>query len=98
MPCYFVSSGVGIPMPNQTFDLIWNGFGNKELTDSDTCSSEQSYKPNSSVDKNTNAEWGKQKDGYYNRKPKEETYFQKYYQKKTKQPCVCDISKSGLSC
>ena len=29
MPCYFVSSGVEIPMTNETFDLIWNGFGNK---------------------------------------------------------------------
>ena len=36
MPCYFVSSGVEIPMTNQTFDLIWNGFGNKDLIDSET--------------------------------------------------------------
>ena len=36
MPCYFVSSGVEIPMTNETFDSIWNGFGNKELTDSET--------------------------------------------------------------
>ena len=27
MPCYFVSSGVEIPMTNETFDFIWNGFG-----------------------------------------------------------------------
>ena len=31
MLCYFVSSGVEIPMTNDTFDFIWNGFGNKEL-------------------------------------------------------------------
>ena len=36
MPCYRVSSGVEIPMTNQTFDFIWNGFGNKELIDSET--------------------------------------------------------------
>ena len=74
MPCYLVSSGVEIPMTNQTFDFIWNGFGNKELIDSETSSSEESYKANSSVNKNTNAEWRKQDDGYYNRKPNDETY------------------------
>ena len=75
MPCYFVSNGVEIPMTNQTFDFIWNGFGNKELTDSETSSSEESYKANSSINKNTNAEWRKQDDGYYNREPKGETYL-----------------------
>ena len=55
MPCYFVSNGIEIPMTNETFDFIWNGFGNKELTDSETSSSEESYKANSSVNKNTNA-------------------------------------------
>ena len=50
MPCYFVSSGVEIPMTNETFDFIWNGFGNKELTDSETSSSsEESYKATSSL-------------------------------------------------
>ena len=98
MPCYFVNSGVEIPMTNQTFDFIWNGFGNRELTDSETSSSEDSYKANSSVNKNTNAEWRKQEDGYYNRKPNDETYFQRYYQEKTKQPCVCDICGSAMSC
>ena len=29
MPCYFVSSGVEIPMTNQTFDFIWNGLATK---------------------------------------------------------------------
>ena len=98
MPCYFVSSGVEIPMTNQTFDFIWNGFGNKELIDSETSSSEESYKANSSVNKDTNAEWRKQEDGYYNRKPNDKKYFQRYYQEKTKQPCVCDICGSDLSC
>ena len=73
MPCYFVSSGVEIPMTNQTFDFIWNGFGNKEPIDSETSSSEESYTANSSVNKNTNAEWRKQDDGYYNRKPNDES-------------------------
>ena len=50
MPCCFVSSGVEIPMTNEAFDLIWNSFGNKELTDSETSSSsEETYKTNSSV-------------------------------------------------
>ena len=35
MPCYFVSNGVEMSITNQTFDFIWNGFGNKELTDSE---------------------------------------------------------------
>ena len=69
-------------MSNQTFDFIWNGFGNKEFIDSETSSSEESYKANSSVNKNANAEWRKQDDGYYNRKPNDETYFQRYYQEK----------------
>ena len=78
MPCYFVSSGVEIPMTNETFDFIWNNFGNKELTDSETSSSsEESYKANSSVNKNTNAEWRKQEDGYYNRKPNDKKIFPK---------------------
>ena len=98
MPCYFVSSGVETQMRNETFDFIWNGFGNKELTDSETSSPEESYKPISSVNKNTNAEWRRQEDGYYNRKSNDETYFQRYYQEKTKQPCVCAICGSAMSC
>ena len=66
-------------MTNQTFDFIWNGFGNNELTDSETSSSEKSYKAISSVNKNTNADWRKQDDGYYNRKPDDEKYFQRCY-------------------
>ena len=98
MPCYFVSSGVEIPMTNETFDFIWHGFGNKELTDSENSSSEESYKANSSVNKNTNAEWRKQDDGYYNRKPKDKKYFQRYCQEKTKQQCVCDKCGSAMRC
>ena len=76
MPCYFVSSGVEIPMTNETFDLIWNGFGNKELTDSETSSSSQEGgKTGSSGEKTGSAEWRKQDDGYYNRKPNDETHF-----------------------
>ena len=89
MPCYFVSNGVEMSMTNQTFDVIWNGFGNKELTDSETSSSsEEGDKTGSFVEKAINAEWRKQDDGYYNRKPNDKQYFQKYYQEKTKQPCA----------
>jgi len=52
MPCYLVSSGVEIPMTNETFAFIWNGFGNKELTDSETSLSEN-YKAISSAQKPT---------------------------------------------
>ena len=97
MPCYFVSSGVEIPMTNETFDFIWNSFGNKGLTDSETSLSEN-YKAVSSVQKPAKPQWRQQDDGYYNRKPNDETYFQRYYQEKTKQPCVCDICGSDLSC
>ena len=41
MPCYFVSNGVEMSMSNQTFDFIWNGFGNKELIDSETSPSSE---------------------------------------------------------
>ena len=38
-------------MTNQTFDFIWNGFRNKELTDSETSFlSEEGDKTNSFVD------------------------------------------------
>ena len=95
MPCYFVSSGVEIPMTNETFDFIWNGFGNKELTDSETSSSyEEGDKTGLLVEKARNAQWRKQDNGYYNRKPNDEKYFQRYYQEKTKQPCVCDVCGS----
>ena len=74
-----------IPMTNETFDFIWNGPGNKELTDSETSSSsEEGDKTGSLVEKARNAEWRKQDDGYYNRKPKDEKYFQRYYQEITK--------------
>ena len=99
MPCYFVSNGVEMSMTNQTFDFIWNGFGNKELTDSETSSSfEEGVKTCPSCANARHAEWRKQDDGYYNRKPNDEKYFQRYYQEKTKRPCVCDICGSDLSC
>ena len=75
MPCYFVSSGVEIPMTNQTFDCVWNGFGNKELTDSKTSSSsEEGDKKGSFVEKTRHAEWRKQDDGHYNGKPNDEKH------------------------
>ena len=84
---------------NQTFDVVWNGFGNKELIDSGTfSSSEEGDKRGSLVEKARNAEWRKQDDGYYNRKPNDETNFQSYYQEKTRRPCVCDICGSAMGC
>ena len=86
-------------MTDETFDFVWNSVGPKELTDSETSSlSEEGDKRGSCVDNAKNAEWRKQDDGYYNRKPNDETYFQRYYQEKTKQPCVCEICGSALSC
>ena len=99
MPCYFVSSGVEIPMTNETFDFISNGFGNKDFIDSETSSSsEENYKATSSVQKPTKPQWRKQDNGHYNKKPNDDKYFQQYYQEKTKQPCVCDICGSAVSC
>ena len=100
MPCYeyFVSSGVEIPITNETFAFIWNGCGDQELTDSETASSEENYKAISSVQKPTKPQRRKQDDGYYNRKPNDETYFQRYYQEKTKQLCVCAICGCAMSC
>ena len=44
MRCYFVSSGAEIPMTNETFAFIWNGFGNKEFNNNEMVSSfEESY-------------------------------------------------------
>ena len=86
-------------MTNETFDFIWNSFPNTELTDSETVSSsEESYEAVSSVQKPTKPQWRKQDDGYYNRKPNDEKHFKKCYQEKTKQPCVCDICGSAMSC
>ena len=65
-------------MTDETFDFIWNSFGNKELTDSETSSlSEEGDKRGSFVDNAKNAEWRKQDDGYYNRKPNDENVFPK---------------------
>ena len=102
MPCYFVSSGVESPMTNETFDSIWNGFGNKELTDSETVfhrkKAMKQFHQSKSPKKNPMEKTGQQDDGYCNRRPKDETYFQRYYQEKTKQPCVCDICGCAMSC
>ena len=62
-------------MTNQTFDFVWNGFGNKELTDGKTfSSSEEGDKTGSLVEKTRHAEWTKQDNGYYNRKPNNEKH------------------------
>ena len=39
MPRCFVSNGLEVQMPNETFDLLWNSFPNAELTDTETSSS-----------------------------------------------------------
>ena len=99
MPCYFVSNGVGMPMADETFDFIWNSFGNKEPFDSETSSSsEGGPEIISAVKKLAKPQWRKQDDGYYNRKPNDQNYFKKYYQERTKQPCVCDTCGSAMSC
>ena len=99
MPFYFVSNGVEMSMTNQTFGSIWNGFRNKELTDSEmSSSSQEGGKTISFGEKARSAEWRKQDDGYYNKNPNDEKYFQRYYQEKMKQPCVCDICGSAMSC
>ena len=87
-----------MPMPDETFAFIWNSFGNKELTDSETSSSSGEGDKATSVETPKDTEWRKQDDGYYNRKPNDEKYFQRYYQEKTKQRCVCDVCGSDLSC
>ena len=87
-----------MPMPDETFDVIWNGFRNKELTDSETSSSSGEGDKATSVETPKDTGWRKQDDGYYNRKPNDAKYFQRYYQEKTKQQCVCDICGSDISC
>ena len=98
MPCYFVSNEIEIPMTNETFDFIWNGFGNKELTDSETSSYEEGAKTGSSDEKARSTEWRKQDDGYCKRKSNDEINFQRCCQEKTKQSCVCDVCGSDLNC
>ena len=79
MPCYFVSNGLEIQMPNETFELLWNSFPNAELTESETSSScGKGDKAASSVGKPESNGWRKQDDGYY--KPNDRNYFKKNYQ------------------
>ena len=70
------------------FDMMWNSIGINDATDTETTveSSKSKY------------DWRKQENGYYNSKPNDKDYFNKYYQGKTKQPCVCDICGSNISC
>ena len=99
MPWYFVSNGLEMQMPNETFDLLWNSFPNAELTDSETSSSfGEGGKATSSVEKPESNGWRKQDDGYYNNQPNDSNYFKNYYQQKTKQRCLCDVCGSTISC
>ena len=75
-------------MTNQAFDFLWNGFGNKELTDGKTSScSAEGGKKGSLVEKTRHAEWRKQDNRYYNRKPNNEKHL-KRSQTKTVSPEV----------
>ena len=77
--------------------LFGTVLADKELTDSETSpsSEEGATKQTHPLTMLTPMlEWRKQEDGYYNRKPNDEKYFLRYYQEKTKQPCVCDICGS----
>ena len=101
MPCYFVSSGVEIPMTNEAFDFISNNFGNKELTDSETSSSSEEGATKQvhlliMLTPMLNGESRRTDTTTENRTTK--NISKRYYQEKTKQPCVCDICGSAMSC
>ena len=53
-----------------------------------SCSFGEGDKTVASVEKPANAEWRKQDAGYYNNKPNDKDYFDKYHKEKTKQRCV----------
>ena len=93
MPSYFVDNGVKMTMTNDMFDMLWNSIGNDEFISSETSDTSSEEEP-----KTKNAEWRKQDNGYYNRKPNDDNYFKTYYKEKTKHSCVCDICGSQLSC
>ena len=101
MPCYFVSNEIEIPMTNETFDFIWNGFGNKELTDSETSSSyEEGAIKQVHLMKKLDSTWV-EKAGRRILQEKIErrnVNFQRCCQEKTKQSCVCDVCGSDLNC
>ena len=78
MPSYFVDNGVKMTMTNDMFDMLWNSIGNDEFISSETSDISSEEEP-----KTKNAEWRKQDNGYYNRKPNDDNYFKTYYKEKT---------------
>ena len=70
MPSYFVDNGVKMTMTNEMIDMLWNSIGNDEFISSETSDISSEEEP-----KITNAEWRKQDNGYYNRKPHDDNYF-----------------------
>ena len=73
MPSYFVDNGVKMTMTNDMFDMLWNSIGNDEFISSETSNISSEEEP-----KTKNAEWRKQDNGYYNRKPNDDNYFKTY--------------------
>lgn len=96
MPPYIVSNGVRKTISDDLYDLLWNGLENIETTDTET-STEEIEVPRP-FERPKNAEWRKQSDVYFNVKPIDKDYFKKYYQNKTKEPCVCNICGKEISC
>ena len=91
MSSYFVNNGLKQEIDDDLFDLLWNSIDRPEQTDTETSTA-------SSTPIKRNSEWRKQEDGYYNSKPNDEEYFKTYYQCKTKQPCVCDVCGTNITC
>lgn len=89
MPSYFVNNGLKQEIDDDLFDLLWNSIDRVEQTDSET---------SSTTTPKRNSEWRKQDNGYYNTKTNDEEYFKKYYQNKTKHPCVCDVCGTHITC
>ena len=93
MPSYFVDNGVKMALTNDEFDMLWNSIGNDEFISSETSDISSEEEP-----KRKSAEWRKEDNGYYNRKPNDDNYFKTYCKEKTHHSCVCDICGSQLSC
>ena len=87
MPCAFVSNGLVMPLPNETFDFVWNSFANQEGFDMSSSVGEGDETV-ASVGKPANAEWRKQDAGYYNNKPNDNDYF-KSITKRGRNNAVC---------
>ena len=90
MPSYFVDNGVKMTITNDMFDMLWNSIGIDEFISSETSVISSAEEP-----KRNNADWRKQDNGYYNRKPNDDNYFETYYKEKTKtHVCVIFVEVS----